>query len=204
MSNSGLRQSSYGKGADIWPPTKEGTVQLIDSFPNAKIPVQVSSVLRQQQPIFELDSSSDSSIANTRKRQKKKWRWLLPRAIDRILRRAAIREEQTTTPSLNLAPAVLALSLFLFVQPIDVLLVTFLSGYLFLLTQLAWSTNQGVPALPSPSPQGHVPTFVSNPLGYNVANLVHYNRWLKVSVFTGLVAPVAWILQGGVTSLVRN
>jgi hypothetical protein len=178
----------YGKGATIWPPTNEGFVNLADSFPNGEIPPQVANALR----LPSMDNSNETTVT-----KKKTWMNILPRAVDRILRRAATREGEQTTraQALDRTPALVALSLLIFVQPIDVLLVTFLTGYFCLLTQLArLSTKGGVPSLPALPPQGHVPTLVSNPLGYNIANSPQYNRWLKLGVFTGLFAPVAWIM----------
>lgn len=175
----------YGKGTDIWPPTNDGPVNLADSFPNGQIPENVANLL----------NPGGSSAGEHPKPMKRPWKEWIPRAIDRILRRAATREEEqvlTRTRELDRTPLVVALSLLWFVQPLDLLLVTFLSGYVCLLTRLSMGTG-GVPNLPALPPQGHVPSFISNPLGYRITNSVVYERWLKLGVLTGLIAPLLWI-----------
>ena len=171
-------RNQYGRGSnEIWPPTNEGVIRLEDSFPNGQIPENVLNLLKKpKQPPPEST-------------------WM-KRTIDRILRRAAIGQEEQTRSQLDRTPFVVALSLLFFVQPMDILLVTLLSGYFCVLTQLAaTTTSRGTPTLAALPPQGHVPIFVSNPLGYSITNSALYDNWLRLGVALGLMGPLAWIAR---------
>jgi hypothetical protein len=96
-------------------------------------------------------------------------------------------------------PAVIALFLLFgrLVQPVDVLVVVFLSGYLCILSTVSRSMrSDGVtPILPSLPPQGHVPDLVSNPLGNAFTNSDGYDLWLKFGTSISVVAPIALVGQ---------
>lgn len=185
-------ETPYGRGAEIWPPTNEGIVDLKDSFPNGVLPDDVAKRYQQQRRIIE-----DEVVAlDTPVEEKKKRRWsILPPRVARILRRAAAEEEnEQATQPIDRTPAIVGLACLSMVQPIDMLLVTFLSGYFCLLANWSKLASQtGVPSLPALPPQGHVPVQLSNPLGYNLSHSPIYNRWLKLGIFLGLIAPVIWI-----------
>jgi len=197
---------SYGKGADIWPPTNDTPIQLTDSFPDGKLPPEVKHIFEQQQrilggaPVESMTATvvTDTNNNNNNKGTKRRWQGLFPRGVSRIVRRAARKEEerQIAAQRIDGVPIMVALAVVAFIQPIDILLVTFLSGYFCLLTLWARSpadNGSGVPSLPALPPQGHVPSMISNPLGYGISHSVEYDRWLKLGVFTGLIAPVLWI-----------
>jgi hypothetical protein len=187
-------ETLYGKGAEIWPPTNEGIVDLKDSFPNGILPDDVAKRYQQQRRIIEdeVAAPADSPLQERRKR-----RWtILPPRVTRILRRAATGEEENeqATQPIDRTPAIVGLACLSMVQPIDLLLVTFLSGYFCLLAN--WSnlaSRTGIPSLPALPPQGHVPVQISNPLGYHLSQSPIYDKWLKLGIFLGLFAPVLWI-----------
>ena len=183
----------YGRGAEIWPPTNEGIVDLKDSFPNGVLPANVEKRFQQQRRIIEDEVVAP---ATTTEEQKKRKRWrVLPPRVARILRRAAAEEEnEQGTQPIDRTPAIVGLACLSMVQPIDMLLVTFLSGYFCLLAN--WSnlaSQTGIPSLPALPPQGHVPVQLINPLGYNLSHSPIYDRWLKLGIFLGLMAPLVWI-----------
>jgi hypothetical protein len=191
-----LFSSTYGRNAEIWPPTNDQPVKLADSFPNGVIPEQVTAAL--QQIGFKQQSEIDNE--NGVERQTKpvvKWRKRLPRAMARILRRAASKEEEAFSgdiSGMDLTPVAVALVLLLsgYVRPLDVILVSFLTGYFLILGMLARSLRMDnvTPVLPALPPQGHVPTLVSNPLGYSFTYSKQYDLFLKCGVLVGLVAPI--------------
>jgi hypothetical protein len=183
-----LFSSSYGRNAEIWPPTNDQPVKLADSFPNGEIPEQVTATLQQ------IGFKSETKPIEWRKR--------LPRAMARILRRASAQEEEAFSGEVSgtdLTPAAVALVLLLkgYVRPLDVLLVSFLTGYFLIIGMLARSVRMDnvTPVLPSLPPQGHVPTLVSNPLGYNFTYSKQYDLFLKCGVLVGLVAPILACLR---------
>lgn len=186
-----LLTNSYGRNAEIWPPTNNDfQVSLQDSFPNGEIPESAIVALQQ----------IDGNEVETKPL---KWRKRLPRTIARILRRAASAQEEEafaeTSGGMHKTPAAVALALLLtgYVKPLDVLLVTFLSGYFLILGMIARSPRaDGVtPMLPSLPPQGHVPVSVSNPLGYALTYSTTYDRFLKLGVLVGVLAPVLACLR---------
>lgn len=175
---------AYGRGAEIWPPGSEEQIRLTDSFPNQRIPPAALAVLQR--------------IGSEPTQKPREWRKILPRAIARILRRAAssAQKEETSmdTPSMDKTPLVVALTLLFsgYVRPLDVLLVIFLSGYFCVLSAAARQVRaDGItPVLPALPPQGHVPTLVRNPLGPSLTYSSTYDRWLKLGVMIGLLAPI--------------
>jgi hypothetical protein len=187
-SSSLLFSSSYGRNAEIWPPTNDQPVKLADSFPNGEIPEQVTATLQQ------IGFKSETKPIEWRKR--------LPRAMARILRRASVQEEEAFSgevSGMDKTPAAVALVLLLkgYVRPLDVLLVSFLTGYFLIIGMLARSLRMDnvTPVLPSLPPQGHVPTLVSNPLGYNFTYSKQYDLFLKCGVLVGLLAPILACLR---------
>jgi hypothetical protein len=183
-----LFSSSYGRNAEIWPPTNDQPVKLADSFPNGDIPGQVTATLQQ------IGFKSETKPVEWRKR--------LPRAMARILRRASAQEEEAFSgevSGMDKTPAVVAMVLLLkgYVRPLDVILVSFLTGYFLILGMLARSLRMDnvTPVLPALPPQGHVPTLVSNPLGYNFTYSTQYDLFLKCGVLVGLLAPILACLR---------
>ena len=182
----------YGRGNEVWPPTNEGPVKLADSFPKGEIPPEVTRSLQQ--------------IGDETEVPPVEWRRKIPRAIHRILRRAARSQEKSNEETMDKTPAVIALALLFkgYVRPLEVLLVAFLSGYLVLLHRWSQSVrDDGItPLLPALPPQGHVPSLVTNPLGYDMAYSSLYDRWLKLGVWIGLLGPLAltarWTAAGDV------
>lgn len=82
-------------------------------------------------------------------------------------------------------------------RPLDLLLVSFVTGYLILLMRLAQMTrnnNGGVPVMPALPPQGHVPRAVAHPLGYAVSHSPATEAWLRVGTMLGLVGPALLLL----------
>jgi hypothetical protein len=189
---SSLFSSSYGRNAEIWPPTNGGPIKLADSFPNGELPESVISALQQ-----ELVGQKETTIKTV------EWRKRLPRAMARILKRAASAQEEEAfsedVSGLDKTPAVLAMILLLsgYVRPLDVLLVSFLTGYFLILGMVARSlrVDNVTPVLPALPPQGHVPTLVSNPLGYTFTNSRQYDLFLKCGVLVGLLAPILACLR---------
>lgn len=175
----------YGRGAEIWPECNEKPVLLQDSFPDGFIPDIAQNELQTSRKY-------EPEVVDTPKRRRR-----VPRAIQRILRRAAVKEEDVeyNHMSVDKTPAVIAVSILVggLVQPVDVLVVAFLSGYLIILGSVARSTRtDGVtPILPSLPPQGHVPALVSNPLGNAFTNSDGYDLWLKFGTAVSVMAPIS-------------
>jgi uncharacterized membrane protein len=197
--------NAYGRGAEIWPPSNENPIQLSDSFPNNVIPESAKALLRMVPSDETL-----TVVPNTTS-----WRNKAKRAMRRILRRAAASEQEqqqtaqmdynynnnngrpNNSGAMNQLPALIATCLLYFVQPLDILLSLFFSGYLYLLATAASgarrdTTTRLVPALP---PQGHVPYLVANPLGQELTDSILYDQWLQVGVLLGLIAPVALVVS---------
>jgi hypothetical protein len=181
-----IASTPYGRGAEIWPECNEEPVLLADSFPGGFIPDIAQDELQASR------NYEPEVVVETPKRRRP-----VPRAIQRILRRAAVKEEDAEYNRMRVdkAPAVIALSLLVggLVQPVDVLVVAFLSGYLSILSTVSRSMrSDGVtPILPSLPPQGHVPALVSNPLGNAFTNSDGYDLWLKFGTSVSVVAPIA-------------
>jgi hypothetical protein len=180
----------YGRGSEIWPPSNGVPVKLKDSFPNGTLPDHVRRTLQQ--------------IGAKVEHKPREWRQLLPRAIRRILRRAAKSQEEEAfhspeAPPMDKTPAMVALGLLClgYIRPLDILLVTFLTGYVGILHIMAQSLRADAitPTLPALPPQGHVPTLVSNPLGHRFTYSVNYDRWLKLGVWVGLLGPVLLLVK---------
>lgn len=186
-------EDEYARGADIWPPSGDDAVKLEDSFPKGEIPFQATAILEKAQNKGPV------------KRQRRKF---MPRAISRISRNS---DDEGTLSNVEKTPAVIALVLLFkgYVRPLDVFLVTFLTGYFCILGLRSRSlrVEGGVtPIMPTLPPQGHVPTLVSNPLGQSFTNSRVYDLWLKLGILVGLLGPMALCLRytvGGSTAAAR-
>lgn len=192
------RRAAYGRGADIWPPPpSDDVVTLADSFPNGILPPEAQLVASSGDISRASGDAPFSSAGDPPGRRR--WKRLLPQRVARILRRAAARQEEEFSGELSRqpvdkTPAALAFALLFlgYVPPLDVMLVSFLSGYFVLLAVLSKSVRRdGVtPLLPALPPQGHVPLLVRHPLGPSFAYSILYDRWLKLGVGLGLIAPL--------------
>jgi hypothetical protein len=191
--------NSYGRGAEIWPERNEDPVQLADSFPNGQVPF--SAVLRMEETDMAAIHQRVGEVVKRegeQDKQRRRKRKMVSKTIRRILRRAAAKEEleSEATPAARIdkTPIIIAIGLLArgLVQPLDALLVIFLTGYFIMLSLVARSTreNSEAPILPAIPPQGHVPAMVSNPLGTGFLYSKLYDLWLQVGVVTGLVGPL--------------
>jgi len=213
---------NYGRGAEIWPPTNEESIRLEDSFPGRKIPDDAQQLLKEY---ANTAPDSKDQIRKADKDVKLlEWgqKWFLlggttsPRSlVRRILRRAASAQERGLDQSTSSAqaetmdktPAIVAIALLLtgHIRPVDAVLVAFLSWYFVTLASVAKSVrkplhedvdnNVVVPIMPALPPQGHVPSLVSNPLGYDFSYSIPYDRWLRLGVLVGLLAPLGTSLR---------
>lgn len=208
---SSLHTFSYGKGADIWPPTNEDAVRLCDTFPNGQIPYS-AVVMIEQQDMATTHQVVEESINHTLTeamiptdhlpdtRSLKKL--MVPRSIQRILRRAAAKEEvdsEGEIVGLDRTPIIMALALLVkgLVRPLDILLAGCFSTYLIILGMVARSPreNGDLPMLPAIPPQGHVPFLVSNPMGMSSFHSRLYDIWLKAGILVGLIGPSVYLLH---------
>jgi len=181
-----LSSTPYGRGTAIWPESSQEPVVLADSFPGGILPDVAQEELR-----LSVNEEPEVAGVETPKRRRR-----LPQAIQRILRRAAVKEEGVEyDAAVDKTPAVVALALFVggLVQPIDVLVVAFLSGYMTILgvASRVMRSDGVTPILPSLPPQGHVPALVSNPLGNAFTNSDVYDLWLGFGTVVSVLAPIA-------------
>lgn len=185
-----IQSTQYGRGAAIWPESSQQPVVLEDSFPGGVLP----DIAQQELQIADFDASVavvDDETPTKRRRR-------LPRAIQRILTRAAVKEEDVEyDTAVDKTPAVVAVGLLVggLVQPVDVLVVVFLSGYMSILgvASRVLRSDGITPVLPSLPPQGHVPALISNPLGNAFTNSNVYDVWLKFGFVLSVAAPVAML-----------
>jgi hypothetical protein len=175
-SNTSLR---YGRGAEIWPECNEEPVQLKDSFPNGIIPALALDALqnpRQDQQTLQNPGEPSGNL------------------IQRII----VIQGQGES-AVDITPTVIAALLLIrgLVGPMDIMIVTAITGYWFILQRYSQSTRiDGVtPALPSLPPQGHVPDLVANPLGNSFTNSNDYDQWLKLSAVLSLLLPIGLIVK---------
>lgn len=186
--------STYGRGAEIWPECNEEPILLTDSFPNGVIPEIAQAELK----LSGKDEPDVMAVVETPTRRRRR---RVPRAIQRILRRAAVKEENVEymKMTVDITPAVIALCLFVggLVQPNDVLIFAFWSGYLSILNIAARGVrSDGVtPVLPSLPPQGHVPALVANPLGNAFTNSHAYDIWLQSGTTISVIGPILLLLK---------
>lgn len=199
---------SYGRGAEIWPPSNEGPVELSSSFPNGKIPQYIVDRLNAS-----VSPERQAAAANRKEQEPILWRKRVKDAVvDRILRRAARREEddaaavwdtvasrQRRGVTMDRVPIFLALGFAWTLKPLDIILLSFFTGYISILHLLSRSTRScdGVtPFLPALPPQGHVPMSIANPLGSELTTYSRvYDRWLKLGVGLGLLAPLGILIH---------
>jgi hypothetical protein len=166
--------SSYGRGAEIWPPGSEEAIRLQDSFPNGMVPDFDPTTMTT------FPANVPSKIASRRLWVRAMIPWIIGLLIPLCWK---------------------------CLRPLDVLLTSFLSGYIVLLARLSsltrWSDNYGdsQPMLPALPPQGHVPRSVSFPLGYRMSQSWAYSAWVTTGVLLALVAPLALLLATAVKSL---
>jgi hypothetical protein len=164
---------TYGRGAEIWPECNDAPVQLKDSFPNGIIPGVALEALQMQPPPTPLTFKNPMLRMFAQGAQGKS-------AVD-------------VTPTV-IAALLLARGL---VRPLDIMMVTTMTGYWIILHRFSQSTRMDglTPALPGLPPQGHVPDLVLNPLGNSFTNSKSYTQWLKASVVLSLVLPIGIILK---------
>ena len=199
--------NAYGRGAEIWPPPSEDEMLLENSFPNGILPDEVVETL-QSLSLPERAMDNNAGLLPTRRKGLLLRSRKIPRALGRILRRAASAQEETeaefgTNASsiiMDKTPMFMAAALILsgMVRPLDALLVSFLTGYFVILFLWARSLRRDglTPVMPSLPPQGHVPHLVSNPLGAALTTYSPaYEMWLRVGAVLGLLAPVTLTLR---------
>ena len=164
---------TYGRGAEIWPECNDAPVQLKDSFPNGIIPGVALEALQMQPP------PTPSAFKNP--------------VLRMIAQRAQGKSGVDVTPTV-IAALLLARGL---VRPLDIMMVTTMTGYWIILHRFSQSTRMDglTPLLPGLPPQGHVPDLVLNPLGNSFTNSKSYTQWLKTSVVLSLVLPIGIILR---------
>jgi hypothetical protein len=101
--------------------------------------------------------------------------------------------------AVDVTPTVIATLLLArgLVRPLDIMMVTAMTGYLIILHRFSQSTRTDglTPLLPGLPPQGHVPDLVLNPLGNSFTYSKSYTQWLKTSVVLSLVLPIGIILK---------
>lgn len=193
-----LNSFSYGRGAEIWPECNEDPVSLSDSFPNGQVPYAASLSI-EENDMAEVHERVEESVVHAEPRQSSK-RKFVSKAVQRILRRAAAKEEldsEDVQSPMDRTPSVIAGFLLLrgLVRPSDALIVSFLTGYFIILGMVARSTrtHSNAPIMPAVPPQGHVPALVSNPLGFSFTYSKIYDTWLKLGVATGLLGPLTML-----------
>lgn len=199
--------SSYGKGAEIWPPTNEDPIRLQDSFPHGKIPDIALSKLQG----FHYGNADSTNQLSQKIGGQRVVEWTTmrsPRAIiNRILRRAAHAEEtqdaiRTTTANKNKNERNWGIRLLVgititmtrYLRPADVAVLLLLTGYLGCLTYWAQSVRPDriTPCLPALPPTGHVPVMIANPIGYKITSSALYVFWLRLGVVLSILTPLLW------------
>ena len=195
-STSLLLSTPYGRGAAIWPESSNEPIRLVDSFPNGVLPDAAQKELQLSSNIQEDTAEAETPRVSAPFKRRRR----LPRAIQKILTRAAVKEEDAEyDTTIDKIPAVLALALLVggLVQPVDVLIVSFLSGYFAILgvASRAVRSDGITPVLPSLPPQGHVPALVSNPLNLAFTQSSAYDIWLRFGTAISMVAPFALLTR---------
>ena len=182
--NSIRLRSSYGKGAEIWPPGSDKPIDIRDSFPSGVIPIPD----RDQNLLLGDDPVRWKKIKSTGRT-----------VTDKLLRRAArLQEDQPNTARLSTTTLLVAGATVRYLQPLDFLLVIASTGYVFVLQKLAAqqrSVDNVTPVLPALPPQGHVPVCVRHPLGYGFSRSRGYFRWLKLGELVGIWGPLVLLVS---------
>ena len=191
----------YGKGAEIWPELDDEAITLADTFSPEQVP-----------EIIDLAAASnDATVTSTIpfKKENGRKRAIVKRTISKLLRGAAREEanrvqdnDRTGLVSLipingiDKLPSFILLSLLSFnlISLSQFLIAIAITSYLFLLDQyqyimssISFSSSFSMQSLP---PQGHVPSLVSNPLGYSFTNSNIYRIWLKLGAIGGAILPL--------------
>jgi hypothetical protein len=96
---------------------------------------------------------------------------------------------------LSIRISAVAILLFRTIQPLDILMSIAFGGYFTILHILAKSPQflediTSSPLIPNLPPQGHVPTFVENPLGFSWTNSTAYDLWLRIGLVLGFWIPL--------------
>eukprot|EP00566_Odontella_aurita_P010465 CAMPEP_0113528118 /NCGR_PEP_ID=MMETSP0015_2-20120614/1664_1 /TAXON_ID=2838 /ORGANISM="Odontella" /LENGTH=401 /DNA_ID=CAMNT_0000426609 /DNA_START=13 /DNA_END=1218 /DNA_ORIENTATION=- /assembly_acc=CAM_ASM_000160 len=220
-----LHAASYGRGAEVWPPTNESPIRLEDSFPGGVVPPAALD-LTIPQATSEDDSPlppPDDAPPLQEGEKKRRKRRVVRAAVSRVLRGAAGAEQADVASSvsrsvseafwdapIDKSPAVVAAALLCsrLVRPSDALAVVAFTGYMTILGLCSSSSEDlrvergggGVRvAMPSLPPKGHVPNLVSNPLGVVLTNSAAYRAWLRAGAILGLLFPlfaVGWYALG--------
>jgi hypothetical protein len=194
-----LHSITYGRGADIWPPTNEDAVHLRDTFPNGQVPYSAIVTIAQHdmEAVHEGVEEAINGTMTLHDAPKRSKRKFVSRSIRRILRRAATKEELDSEEEIvgvDRTPIIVALTLLMqgLVRPMDGMVVVCITFYLTFLGMIARSPREysDAPILPAMPPQGHVPAMVSNPLGIGILHSRLYDAWLKLGVIIGLVGPM--------------
>lgn len=174
---SSVGSSSYGKGAEIWPPGSDETINIRDSFPGGGIPILDEKQKNDKDPVRwkKIKSTGRASI-------------------EKLLRRAArLQEDQPSTPRIDSTYLLVAVAMVRYLKPVDLLLVVAATGYFIILQKLAAqqrSADNLTPVLPALPPQGHVPESVQTPLGFAFSRSRDYFRWLKLGEILGIFGPL--------------
>lgn len=192
-------------------------MQLSDSFPGGKIPYSAVMAMDQQAMASKraiVDASAEiisgEDTPESQMKRRRVARFSMNQTVRRILRRAAAREELDNEQNelfdapggWDKTPIILALGLLAkgFVRPLDIIWVSCLTTYFVVLNMVARSPREGglTPIMPAMPPQGHVPTLVSNPLGVGTLYSSSYDKWLKLGIVLGLIAPLLQVLRSAV------
>jgi hypothetical protein len=220
---------SYGRNAEIWPPTNEVAVRLEDSFPGGRTP-SVRSPLESER-IRKADEeprfSKRGTVRQILRRAVNAQQELLPASggyLEQLQQQGRPLPVGLPSQLISLVsklfdrlPPAAGIILLLrgYVQPLDVLLVTFASGYIIFLTVLASMTRNpaptasresnlisSTPILPTLPGQGHIPHLVTNPLGYSLQTSKWYRRYLVAGTLLGAWAPLVllFVLASDITS----
>jgi hypothetical protein len=179
---SSIGSSSYGKGAEIWPPGSDEPIDIRDSFPGGVIPTLDKKQKNDKEPVRwkKIKSTGRTSI-------------------DKLLRRAArLQEDQPITSRIDSTSLLVAVATVRYLKPVDLLLVVAATGYFIILQKLAAqqrSADNLTPVLPALPPQGHVPVSVKTPLGFAFSRSRDYVRWLKLGEFLGIFGPLILLVS---------
>jgi hypothetical protein len=216
--------NAYGRGAEIWPESQDDAVQLSDSFPNGEVPFSAIIAIEKQDmdslhqrvetsihvsndndndvDVASIPTTSDMKVSSSGVKRRLRLPAKKRLYLRRILRRAAAKEEldiEGELSPIDKTPIVIAFSLVVrgWVRPMDLTLVACCTTYFILLNMAGKASRDlsGAPILPATPPQGHVPTLVSNPLGWRMEQSSLYNTWLKTGVLLGLVGPIALLFR---------
>jgi hypothetical protein len=179
---SSIGSSSYGKGAEIWPPGSDEPIDIRDSFPGGVIPFLAEKKKKDEDPLRWKNITLTGRTV-----------------IDKLLRHAALlQEDQPSTPRIDSTALLVAVAMVRYLKPVDFLLVVAATGYFIVLQKLAAqqrSIDNLTPMLPALPPQGHVPVSVKTPLGFAFSRSRDYFRWLKLGEILGFFGPLVLMVS---------